>query len=174
MTTQEILAAAKSAKFYLAALPESDKDKALYAMADALEAECSSILEANARDAEAVRGTVSDVMLDRLMLSKERIEGMAQGIREVAELPDPVGRILTERTTSDGLLLKKVSVPIGVIAIIYESRPNVTSDAAALCIKSGNKERQCVHSAGWQGGLPLFPRNSKCHEERAGESWLPF
>jgi glutamate-5-semialdehyde dehydrogenase len=138
MTTQEILAAAKNAKTYLATLSKAEKNRALAAMAEALVAECSSILEANAQDVEAVRGTVSDVMLDRLMLSRERIEGMAQGIREVVELPDPVGRILTERTTSDGLLLKKVSVPIGVIAIIYESRPNVTSDAAALCIKSGN------------------------------------
>ncbi len=138
MTTQEILAAAKNAKTYLATLSKADKNKALDAMADALEAGSAPILEANAQDLEAVRGTVSDVMLDRLMLSKERIEGMAQGIREVVELPDPIGRIMTERTTSDGLLLKKVSVPIGVIAIIYESRPNVTSDAAALCIKSGN------------------------------------
>ena len=138
MTTQEILIAAKNAKTYLATLSETEKNKALGVMADALETECSSILKANAQDIEAVRGTIGDVMLDRLMLSKERIEGMAQGIREVIDLPDPVGRILTERTTSDGLLLKKVSVPIGVIAIIYESRPNVTSDAAALCIKSGN------------------------------------
>ena len=106
MTTQEILAAAKNAKSYLATLSKTEKNRALGVMADALEAECSSILEANAQDVEAVRGTVSDVMLDRLMLSKERIEGMAQGIREVAELPDPVGRILAERTTSDALLLK--------------------------------------------------------------------
>ena len=138
MTTQEILVAAKNAKSYLATLSEAEKNRALGVMASALETECASILEANAQDIEAVRGTIGDVMLDRLMLSKERIEGMAQGIREVIELPDPVGRILTERTTADGLRLKKVSVPIGVIAIIYESRPNVTSDAAALCIKSGN------------------------------------
>lgn len=138
MNTQDILTAAKNAKSYLAALPEAEKNRALGAMASAIEEDCESILDANAQDMEAVRGKVSDVMLDRLMLSKERIEGMAQGIREVIELPDPVGRILTERTTSDGLLLKKLSIPIGVIAIIYESRPNVTSDAAALCIKSGN------------------------------------
>lgn len=138
MTTQDILVAAKKAKSYLATLSESDKNRALKTMADALTADCGSILVANALDMEAVRGTVSNVMLDRLMLSKDRIEGMAQGIREVVDLPDPVGHILAERTTSDGLLLKKVSVPIGVIAIIYESRPNVTSDAAALCIKSGN------------------------------------
>ena len=138
MTTQEILTAAKNAKFYLATLSKAEKNNALDSMADALIADCSSILEANTQDVEAVKGSIGDVMLDRLMLSKDRIEGMAQGIREVIELPDPVGRILTERTTADGLHLKKVSVPIGVIAIIYESRPNVTSDAAALCIKSGN------------------------------------
>ena len=138
MTTQEILTAAKNAKTYLATLPEDDKNRALCAMAASLEAGCSAILAENAKDMEAVRGTIGDVMLDRLMLNQERIKGMADGIREVAALPDPVGRILTQRTTSDGLQLKKVSVPIGVIAIIYESRPNVTSDAAALCIKSGN------------------------------------
>ena len=138
MTTQEILIAAKKAKLYLATLPEDKKNQALCAMADALKKECDVILAENAKDMEAVRGTVSDVMLDRLMLNQERIKGMADGIREVAALPDPVGRILTQRTTPDGLQLKKVSVPIGVIAIIYESRPNVTSDAAALCIKSGN------------------------------------
>ena len=138
MTTQEILAAAKNARPYLATLSEEAKNRALSAMADALVSDCSAILEANAQDMEAVKGSVSNVMLDRLMLSKERIEGMAQGIRDVTALPDPVGRILTQRTTADGLLLKKVSVPVGVIAIIYESRPNVTSDAAALCIKSGN------------------------------------
>ena len=115
MTTQEILVAAKGAKSYLATLSEKEKNRALGVMADALESDCSSILEANAQDIEAVRGSISDVMLDRLMLSKERIEGMAQGIRDVIELPDPVGRILTERTTADGLLLKKISVPIGVI-----------------------------------------------------------
>ena len=138
MTTQEILTAAKNAKTYLATLPEDKKNQALCAMADALEAGCDAILAENAKDMEAVRGTIGDVMLDRLMLNQERIKGMAEGIREVAALPDPVGRILTQRTTADSLILKKVSVPIGVIAIIYESRPNVTSDAAALCIKSGN------------------------------------
>ena len=138
MTTQEILKDAKNAKSYLATLGAVEKNKALCAMADALETEYDSILAENALDLDAARGTVSDVMLDRLMLDQARIKAMADGIREVAALPDPVGRILTQRTTADGLMLKKVSVPIGVIAIIYESRPNVTSDAAALCIKSGN------------------------------------
>ena len=167
MTTQEILVAAKGAKSYLATLSESEKNRALSAMASALEEDCSSILEANAQDIEAVRGTVSDVMLDRLMLSRERIEGMAQGIRDVIELPDPVGRILTERTTADGLLLKKISVPIGVIAIIYESRPNVTSDAAALCRSPLHKKRQCVHPAWRQRGIPLIPCCCESYEERS-------
>lgn len=138
MTTQEILKSAKEVKSYLATLSKEKKNQALLAMASALMENCSSILAANAQDIESVRGTIGNVMLDRLMLSEERIADMAKGIREVAGLPDPVGNILAERTTSDGLLLKKISVPIGVIAIIYESRPNVTSDAAALCIKSGN------------------------------------
>ena len=138
MTTQEILKDAKNAKSYLATLGAVEKNKALCAMADALETEYDSILAENVLDLDAARGTVSDVMLDRLMLDQARIKAMADGIREVAALPDPVGRILTQRTTADGLMLKKVSVPIGVIAVIYESRPNVTSDAAALCIKSGN------------------------------------
>ena len=138
MTTQEILVKAEEAKPYLSTLSEEAKNSALSAMADALEKDTDSILEANSQDMEAVRGTIGNVMLDRLMLSKERIGGMAQGIRDVISLPDPVGRVLTQRTNADGLLIKKVSVPVGVIAIIYESRPNVTSDAAALCIKSGN------------------------------------
>ena len=107
-------------------------------MADALISEQETILAANAKDVAAARGTVSDVMIDRLQLSASRIEGMAKGIRDVADLPDPVGRILSSETRPNGLLIEKVSVPLGVVAIIYESRPNVTSDAAALCLKSGN------------------------------------
>ena len=97
-----------------------------------------AILSANALDLEASRGTVSQVMLDRLLLTPARIEAMAKGIREVAALPDPVGILLEEHTRPDGLKIRKKSVPMGVIAIIYESRPNVTSDAAALALKSGN------------------------------------
>ena len=107
-------------------------------MADALETDCELILNSNALDVEAARGSVSEVMIDRLMLTKARISAMADGIREVAALPDPVGRLLSEHTRADGLKITKKSVPIGVIAIIYESRPNVTSDAAALALKSGN------------------------------------
>ena len=107
-------------------------------MADALLEQEQAILSANALDLEAAKGTVSQVMLDRLLLTGSRIAAMAQGIREVAALPDPVGLVLEEHTRSDGLQIQKVSVPMGVVAIIYESRPNVTSDAAALALKSGN------------------------------------
>ena len=133
-----MLEAAKAAKTEIARLTTGQKNAALGAMADALIAEQEAILAANAADLEAARGTVSDVMLDRLLLTPARIEGMAEGIRQVAALPDPVGHILEEYTRADGLKIQKVSVPMGVIAIIYESRPNVTSDAAALALKSGS------------------------------------
>ena len=129
---------AKTAKYEIGALTTEQKNHALYAMADALVANQEAILAANALDLEAAKGTVPDVMLDRLLLTSARIEGMAKGIREVAALPDPVGKLLDEYTRADGLVIRKVSVPMGVIAIIYESRPNVTSDAAALALKSGS------------------------------------
>lgn len=134
----DMLEAAKSAKTQIGLLDEKSKNIALEAMADALLNSEEEILFANQQDIEAARSTVSSVMIDRLMLNSERIASMAKGIRDVALLPDPVGRILEENTREDGLKITKVSVPIGVIAIIYESRPNVTSDAAALAIKSGN------------------------------------
>lgn len=137
MTTQEILTRAKAA----AAAPwleSTQKNEALLHMADALEENREEILAVNRQDVEAARGTVSDVMLDRLALSAERIAGMAKGLREVAALPDPVGEVLSEIHRENGLLIRKVAVPMGVVAIIYESRPNVTSDAAALALKSGN------------------------------------
>ena len=133
-----MLEAAKAAKTEVARLTSEQKNAALNAMADALVAQETQILAANALDLEAARGTVSDVMLDRLLLTPARIAGMAQGIREVAALPDPTGMVLEEHTRADGLLIQKKAVPMGVIAIIYESRPNVTSDAAALALKSGN------------------------------------
>ncbi len=133
-----MLNAAKAAKAEVARLTCEQKNAALNAMADALLSQEAAILAANKADLEAAKAAISTVMLDRLRLTPERIAGMAQGIREVAALPDPVGRILEEHTRADGLLIQKVSVPMGVIAIIYESRPNVTSDAAALALKSGN------------------------------------
>ena len=138
MTTVEILSRAKKTKAALSSFSSVEKNKALLAMADALVEEQEKILEANAKDVAAARGTVSDVMIDRLQLSSARIEGMANGIRDVVTLPDPVGKVLSSEIRPNGLLIEKVSVPLGVVAIIYESRPNVTSDAAALCLKSGN------------------------------------
>ena len=132
------LKAAKGAKAEVAALDAARKNAALCAMADALIANQAAILDANAADMAAAAGTISDVMLDRLRLTGERIAGMAQGIRDVAALPDPVGTLIEEHTRADGLRIQKVAVPMGVVAIIYESRPNVTSDAAALALKSGN------------------------------------
>ena len=133
-----MLAAAKAAKIEVSRLTTDQKNAALEAMAAALLENEAAILAANALDLEAAKGTVSDVMLDRLALSPARIAGMAQGIRDVVSLPDPVGRILEESVRADGLKIQKTAVPMGVIAIIYESRPNVTSDAAALALKSGN------------------------------------
>ena len=133
-----MLEAAKAAKFEIARLSSAQKNAALNAMANALLDNEAEILAANVLDLEAAKGTVSDVMLDRLLLTSARIAGMAQGIREVAALPDPLGHILEEHTRADGLLIQRISVPMGVIAIIYESRPNVTSDAAALALKSGS------------------------------------
>ena len=131
--------AAKGASRALAQLTAQERDQALIAMATALEDSVPPLLEANAKDLEVGRGLgLSAAMLDRLMLNPARIAAMAQGVREVATLPNPVGRILDERTRPNGLRLQKVSTPIGVVVIIYESRPNVTADAASLCFKTGN------------------------------------
>ena len=138
MTTQELLQGAVCAKGAMALADTQTKNRALLAMAHALEAHCADILAANALDLEAARGTVSEVMLDRLALSESRVAGMAQGIREVAALPDPVGAVLSRVERPNGLVIEKTAVPMGVIAIIYESRPNVTSDAAALALKAGS------------------------------------
>ena len=136
--TEVILQRAKAAAACPALRDTEAKNRALAAMAQELRAEAPAILAENAADLEASRGKVSDVMLDRLALNEARLEGMAAGIEAVAALPDPVGRTLDEFVRPDGLRICKRSVPMGVIAIIYESRPNVTSDAAALALKSGN------------------------------------
>ncbi len=134
-----LAAEAKCASRALAQLTSADKDRCLRAMAEALEGAAPALLEANARDLETGRALgLSAAMLDRLRLDAPRIAAMAQGVREVAQLPDPVGRVLDDRTRPNGLRLQKVAVPIGVIVIIYESRPNVTADAASLCFKTGN------------------------------------
>ena len=138
MTTLEQLQAAQSAKNVLASADTQWKNNALFAMADSLETAQEDILAANQKDLSAAKGVISEVMLDRLALSSARIRDMAQGIRAVADLPDPVGRFLSEELRPNGLVIRRTRVPMGVVAIIYESRPNVTSDVAALTIKSGN------------------------------------
>ena len=130
---------AKAASRELAKLTTAEKNTCLLAMATALEQNAAAIKEANALDMEyGAQHGLSAAMLDRLKLDDKRIAGMAKGLREVAALPDPVGKILDERVRPNGLKLQKISTPIGVIVIIYESRPNVTADAASLCFKSGN------------------------------------
>jgi glutamate-5-semialdehyde dehydrogenase len=163
---------AKTASRALGQLTARQKNDVLLAMADALEAAAPELKAANALDMEAgAQAGLSSAMLDRLKLDDKRIAGMAKGLREVAALPDPVGRVLDERTRPNGLRLRKVAVPIGVVVIIYESRPNVTADAASLCFKSGNATilrggKEAMHSnqaianvlvkAG-QACLPAFP-----------------
>ena len=143
MDTYELVktkaAAAKKAAAKLAVTSTAVKNKALLAMAEALLAKQEEILAANALDMElaAAKGMKSS-MLDRLKLTAARIEGMADGLRQVANLPDPVGNVLDGKTLANGLTITKVRVPLGVIGIIYEARPNVTADAAGLCLKSGN------------------------------------
>lgn len=137
VTTSEILKIAKAVSFN-APLSTEIKNKALKAMAKSLIDNSDDILNANLKDVENAKGNVSDVMIDRLRLDKSRIEGMANGILEVAELPDPVGSVIEKTCHKNGMTIEKTSIPFGVVAIIYESRPNVTSDAAALSFKSGN------------------------------------
>ena len=143
--TTDMLIKANSAKKSAALLDTQSKRDALVAIADRLQSNMSDILAANAADMCAAKGTMSDVMLDRLYLDAQRVNSMAQGVRAVAALPDPVGEVIEGFTRDDGLKIDKVRVPLGVVAIIYESRPNVTSDAAALCLMSGNV---CVLRAG--------------------------
>lgn len=150
--TSVILERAKSAS-YEAPLSTEKKNSVLLNMADALILHTADILAANKTDLNNAKGKISEVMLDRLRLDSKRIEAMAEGIREVAKLPDPVGRVLSETIRENGLKIEKVSVPLGVVAIIYESRPNVTSDAAALCFKSGNV---CVLRSGKEAFSSAF------------------
>lgn len=152
MTTLEQMKLAKAAAPLLACADTLLKNKALLAMAQALLERTPEILAANAVDMENAQGKISTVMLDRLALNEGRIAAMAEGIRQVAALPDPVGEVLAREIRPNGLVIEKTAVALGVIAIIYESRPNVTSDAAALCIKSGNAcilrgGKEAFHSA---------------------------
>ncbi len=135
----ELCLAARDASRALAALPTGVKDAALHTIADALEARTPEILEANARDMEAGREAGLDAaLLDRLALDAGRVRAMADGVRAIAALPDPVGEVIDGGRLPNGLDVRKVRVPLGVVAVVYEARPNVTIDAAALCLKSGN------------------------------------
>lgn len=138
MTTNEILIAAKNAKADVKRLTNEEKNRAISVMADSLLQNADYILCENEKDINDAKGKISDVMIDRLSLSKDRITAMANGMREVMALPDPNGKILNTVKRPNGLVIEKTAVPMGVIGIIYESRPNVTSDAAVLCFKSSN------------------------------------
>ena len=167
MTTHEILLAAQSARTPLALAGTDEKNAALEAMAVALVEAAPEILEANRADLEAARGRISDVMLDRLALTPSRLTDMAKGMREVAALPDPVGAVLHRVVRPNGLLIEKTAVPMGVIAILYESRPNVTSDAAALALKAGST---CVLRCGrdaW-ASCNAIVKALRCGLERTG------
>ena len=138
MTTQELLKTVKAAAPALAEATTAQKNQALLAMAAALEANCDEILTANRRDVAAAQGHIAPVMIDRLALSRQRVLDMAEGVRQVAALPDPVGRVRRQVVRPNGMTIDQVGVAMGVVAIIYESRPNVTSDAAALALKAGS------------------------------------
>ena len=162
MTTMELLQKAKSAAPTLRVTDTAQKNLALMAMAEALEADTDAILEANAADCEAAKDHISPVMLDRLVLNKGRIQAMAEGIRQVAALSDPVGNVRYRVERPNGMIIERVGIPMGVIAIIYESRPNVTSDAAALALKAGSA---CV----LRGGKEAFrSANAIVHAMQAG------
>ncbi|MFZ1996349.1 MAG: aldehyde dehydrogenase family protein, partial [Solirubrobacteraceae bacterium] len=139
LSIAEICQTAKDASRALATLGSDVKDRALEAMAAALEQSSEQILEANARDLEAgEENGLSAALLDRLALNPSRVAAMAAGVRKIAALPDPVGEVIDGATLPNGLQMRRVRVPLGVIAVVYEARPNVTIDAAALCLKSGN------------------------------------
>ena len=138
MTTNEIIMNTRGVRHTLLTISTADKNKALLAMADALLANEDAILVANQEDMNAAKGRIPDSMLDRLLLTHDRLCAMTDGIRAVSKLPDPVGKTLNTIVRPNGLLIEKRSVPMGLIAIIYESRPNVTADAAALAIKAGS------------------------------------
>jgi glutamate-5-semialdehyde dehydrogenase len=170
MTVQEIGKRAKEAAQKLSTADTALKDRALLAMADALLSHSAAILEANALDMdEGKKQGLSSAVMDRLMLNEKRIEEMAQGLREVAELPDPVGEIIHGWKRPNGLVINKVRVPFGVVGIIYEARPNVTVDAAGLCIKTGN-------AVILRGSDTAFNSNASLVDvvsQAAGEAGLP-
>ena len=154
MTTIDILKKTHAARGGLAVLDEAGKNALLLSMADSLLSHEGSILAENEADMSDARGHISDVMLDRLRLDHDRLAGMADGVRAIAALPDHTGRVLSEVRHPNGLVIQKVQVPLGLVSIIYESRPNVTSDAAALALKSGNV---CVLRSGREASVPPAP-----------------
>ncbi len=162
ITTQELLERVKAAAPSLQSASTGEKNEALLAMADALLEQEDVILKQNDVDMDRAKGGIPEAMMDRLKLTKDRIEDMAKGVRDVAALPDPVGVIQKEIKGPDNLLIQKKSVPLGVVAIIYESRPNVTSDAAALCIKSGNA---CILRGGKEA---FYSANAICNALKDG------
>ncbi len=162
ITTEELLKRAKAAAPSLRSASTEGKNAALLAMADALLEREDDILAQNTRDMERAKDVIPEAMMDRLLLTKDRIEDMAKGVRDVAALPDPVGVIQKEIQGPDKLLIQKKSVPLGLVAIIYESRPNVTSDAAALCIKSGNA---CILRGGKEA---FYSANAICEALKEG------
>lgn len=148
MTTQEIIFSANQSKLALSLTSTEVKNQALLFMAESLMNHQKQILDANMKDVAHVKGHISEAMIDRLSLNEERIHAMAKGIQEVVKLDDPVGKVLQTIRRENGLEIQKVSVPMGVIAIIYESRPNVTSDAASLALKAGSAcILRCGHDA---------------------------
>ena len=173
----DLALAAKAAARRLATVDSATKDAALLAIADALEARTPEILEANARDLEAGREAgLSSALMDRLALDEARIRGIADGTRAIAALPDPVGEVVDGGRLANGLEFRKVRVPLGVIAVVYEARPNVTIDAAALCLKSGNAcccaapRRRRTPTPCWPGSRARPRRAPGCPTARS-RSW---
>ena len=166
MTTNEIIVNTRGVKHTLLTISTADKNKALLAMADALLTNEDAILVANQEDMNAAKGRIPDSMLDRLLLTHDRLCAMADGIRAVSKLPDPVGKTLNTIVRPNGLLIEKRSVPMGLIAIIYESRPNVTADAAALAIKAGSA---CVLRCGSDAWKSC---NAIINALRSGLQWV--
>src|SRR5437660_2372666 len=137
-SVSDICSSAKEASRIVGRLDSGTRDAALEAIASALDARVDEVLEANARDVEAAEGEVSSALVDRLRLTLERVAVIARGVREIAALRDPVGEVIDGYRLPNGLDVRKVRVPLGVVAVVYEARPNVTIDAVALCLKSGN------------------------------------
>ena len=146
ISTNEILVRAKAAKEAMCSVTLENINDALIKIADKIEEKSADILLANSQDVEASRQTLGDVMIDRLSLNESKIHAMAEGIREVSKLPSPIGSVISSHRAKSGIVINKVSVPLGVLAVIYESRPNVTADAAALAIKSGSSSIEITPS----------------------------